>query len=391
MSRTDTSGTATVAVTSLCVGLGATIGFLPGFLATALIDDLGISRGQVGLIVSVYFGCTGVGSIMGGRVTELLGARLVVVLDMAIVAGAGTFAVVVGTYWALLLSAVVAGSGYALVNAGTNLAIARATPDHRRTMAMSIKTAGVPMAAVVTAGLGPWSAERWSWKVMMLATAGLALLALVAALFVLHDDRPEPVQRRVKTELPPGFAWFAVASFFVIAGTQPLYSWTVAYMEESLETSRSVAGGVTSVALAVGVVAMVVNAAWSDRIGAARRVPQMMGLLVLSGLSTVLLMVGASIGVAVAVVGAVGGIATQLAAVATMHAVVVDRAPHAVARATGVTMTGYYLGALVSPVGFGALVDATGTFGYAWLAATLLLLLALPAWVVAGRIPIVNT
>ena len=39
----------------------------------------------------------------------------------------------------------------------------------------------------------------------------------------------------------------------------------------------------------------------------------------------------------------------------------------AVARATGVTMTGYYMGALATPVSFGALVDWLGTYTWAWL------------------------
>ena len=74
------------------------------------------------------------------------------------------------------------------------------------------------------------------------------------------------------------------------------------------------------------------------------------------------------VGAGAAAVGVVLGIATQLVAVGSMHAAVVDRAPHAVQRATGITMTGYYLGALAGPVGFGALVDWLDTYTWAWLA-----------------------
>ena len=67
-----------------------------------------------------------------------------------------------------------------------------------------------------------------------------------------------------------------------------------------------------------------------------------------------------AIGLALAIVGTVIGIAVQLSAIGTMHATIVDRAPGAVARATGWTMTGYYLGALVSPTAFGVVADVTG-------------------------------
>ena len=67
------------------------------------------------------------------------------------------------------------------------------------------------------------------------------------------------------------------------------------------------------------------------------------------------------------------GALTQLAAIGTMHACVVDKAPFSVSRATGITMTGYYLGALASPALFGFVVDWTGTFAYSWLGTAVLL------------------
>ena len=75
----------------------------------------------------------------------------------------------------------------------------------------------------------------------------------------------------------------------------------------------------------------------------------------------------------------------QLAAIGTLHAAVVDKAPHNVARATGSMMTGYYLGALASPAAFGWLVDATGTFAYSWLGSALLITMAIPVWNMAGK------
>ena len=58
------------------------------------------------------------------------------------------------------------------------------------------------------------------------------------------------------------------------------------------------------------------------------------------------------------VIGLTLGVSTQLAAIGTMHAAVIDKAQ------TGITMTGYYLGALVTPAGFGLLVDISDTFIY---------------------------
>ena len=216
-----------ITVSALCIGLGASLGFIPGFVATTMREDLGISRAQVGLLVSLYFGCTGFGSVLGGRLTEAFGARTVVVADMLIVAGAAAFSAAVGEYWALLVTAVAAGSAYSLVNAGTNVAIGRAVPPQRRTMAMSIKTAGVPLMAVVAAGAGPSVAARVGWQPILAVTPFAALVAAVIAGFTFQDDRPAPTTKRTKTALPGGFYWFSLGAFLLVAGSQPLYSWMV--------------------------------------------------------------------------------------------------------------------------------------------------------------------
>lgn len=377
-----------IAVSAAGMAVGAALGFTPGFIATELRADLGISRGEVGLLVSVYFGCTGLGSVLGGRLTERLGARLVVALDMAMVAAAGAFSALVGTYWSLLVAAVLAGAGYALVNAGTNVAIGRAVAPERRTLAMSIKTAGVPFMALVTAAVGPWAADRWSWHAISFVVAAVALAVTLAALVVLDDDRPERTAKADGAALPPGFIWFPLGAFLLIAGSQPLYSWVVAYLEESLDASPAVAGGVSALASGVGLCVMMLNALRTDLAGPQQRVRRIMLLLGVSTVGTLLVLVGEAVGIGLVVVGAVIGISAQLSAIGTMHATVVDRAPGAVAAATGLTMTGYYLGALFSPAAFGALADVTDTFAYSWGATAALLVLAIPAWGLAGRVPV---
>lgn len=87
----------TVAISTLATGLGANLGFVPGFLAPVLQVDLDLSRVQVGVLVGVFYGATGVGSPVAGRIADVLAA------------------------------AAVAGFGYALTNAGTNMAVLSST------------------------------------------------------------------------------------------------------------------------------------------------------------------------------------------------------------------------------------------------------------------------
>lgn len=366
------------------VGLGASIGFLHGYLATPLRNDLGISRGAVGLLVSAYFGSTGVGSVAGGILTDRLGARLAVATDLVVVAAAAVLIVVWPSYPALLIASVAAGAAYALANAGTNVAIGAAVPARSRGIALTVKTGGVPAMATLAALLAPWAALRFGWSGVFALVALLAAAAAVAAVRVLPPDRPDRTAARPGA-LPEGFLWFPVAAFLLICGSQPLFSWSVSWFEEATGTSVSVAGVLSAVATATGLVAMIVIARRSDHLGAGRRLHVIVAMVLTCAGATALAATGATTGPVVGVVALAVAMGTQLGAIGVMHAAVVDAVPQAVGRASGVTMTGYYLGALVSPAAFGALVDVTGGYGTPWLACTASLLLATVAFRRAGQ------
>lgn len=378
---------AVVAASMLALGIGSSLGFFPGYFVAAVRDDLGISRAQVGLLVSLHFGCTGLGSIIGARITEKIGTRTAVVADQLIVAVAAWSAALLDSYAALIGAAVFAGFGYALTNAATNEAVAAAVPENRRTLALSAKTSGVPTMALISAILVPWASDRWSWNLILMIGGTIAAVSALIATAVIPDIRSSRLRvQRQGSVLPRGFWWFAVSAFFLVGSSQPLFSWAVPYLDEGLGTSKPVAGAIAGIAAGLGAVCMSLTALRADYLGRTRRVPLIVGLCVVLTASLLVTMSGLTFGLAVATIGLFAGFIVQLAAIGIMHAAVVDRAPQAVARATGVTMTGYYLGALATPVSFGALVDWLGTYTWAWLVMALGSATAAACFVRANRV-----
>jgi CP family cyanate transporter-like MFS transporter len=378
-----------IAGCTAATGIGAALGFLPGYAAVSLQDGLDVSRGAVGLLVSLYFGSTGCCSVLAGSWTHRLGPRRSLVAVMLLVAGCAALGAVLESYVVLAVTALAAGGGYALVNTSTNAVLGAVVAPRRRTTAMSIKTAGVPTMATLAALFAPAAADRWSWTSVWWTVAVVAAAVSGAVWLVLPPDRLQsshgPDLTRVRSRPPPSFVWFAVAAFLLIAGSQPLFSWLVPYVEERFDTSAGKAGVVAAVATALGTARLVVNGPVADRRGASRRLDQMVTLSLATALGLALVAVGGVFGVGVVAVGATIGIASQLATVGSMHAAIVDRAPAAVAAATGMTMTGYYLGALVSPVGFGVLVDLTGTYRWGWWILFAMMLACAAAWRRADR------
>lgn len=365
---------AVVGVSALAVGFGASPGFVLGFLSVPLQADLDLSRWQVGLLVGAFFGATGLGSIVGGRVAERIGPRRAVVADQLVVALALVTAALLPHYPVLLVAAVVAGAGYALTNAGTSIAIAAVLPPERHGVALAVRTAGVPLLVAVSAVAAAGTAELVGWRTVLAGYAPLLLAVAALAAVVLPGLAPAAAGPVARAALPRRFVWFPLAAFGLIAGSQALFSWMVPFLHEVGGVSLATAGALTSTGSLAAIVGMVVFARRSDRGAAAGRLPAVVVLCGLVVAGELLLVAGIGAGPALMVAGLLVATVAQLGAISLMHAAVIAAAPDAVGRAAGTTMAGYYLGALAGPPLFGLLVDRTGGYGPAWLACAALVL-----------------
>ena len=378
---------AVVVVSTLSTGFGSIIAFAPGYIATALRTDLGLSRWQVGLVITVHFACTAVASMGSGRLTDRWGARLAAVVSLLAVALAAGLAAVVGNYAVLFVAAVLGGVGYALVNVATTVAVASVVSARRRTVSLAARTAGVPAVGGLSAAAGVWVADRWGWEWVFAGLGAITALVALAAAGVLPDDHPG---RAAETEhrLPRGFVWFPVGAFLMIYGSQPMYSWSVPYLEESLGADPALSGVLVGIGTTVGAGAMIISGLAVDRAGPVRRIPLVVTFALATGACSALILAGETLGLGVAVLGVVAGISMQLACIGAMQAAFVDRAGPAVAHAAALTMTGYYAGAVAAPTTFGAVVDTVGSYTWAWFIGSMLLVGAAVAYRLAGRIPL---
>ena len=376
-----------VAVSTASTGFGSIVAFAPGYIATALRTDLGLDRWQVGLVITVHFICTAAGSTVSGRVTDRWGARLASVAALALVALAAGLAALVGNYAVLYVAAVLGGLGYALVNVATTVAVAGAVTARRRTVSLSARTAGVPAVGAISSAAGPWIANRWSWEWVFAGLGAAAAVVAIAAAWVLPDDRVGRASA-AENRLPRGFVWFPVGAFLMIFGSQPMYSWSVPYLEESLGASPALSGLLVGMATAIGAGVMIISGLGVDRAGPSRRIPLVVTFALATSACSALILAGGTLGLGVAVLGVVGGISLQLACIGTMQAAFVDRVGPAVAQATAITMAGYYAGAVAAPTTFGAVVDVVGSYSWAWLIGCALLVGAAVAYRLAGRIPL---
>jgi MFS family permease len=350
------------------MGLGCTPAFLVGYLGPDVRSSLDLSGSQLGLLVGLFYGATGVTSMVASRYVDRLGPRLSIVGDQAVVA----LTLVCAALWpglgTLAAASTLAGAGYAFANAGTSIAVTSVSRPAEAGTAVAVKTAGIPMGATVLALGGLPLAGSIGWEGVALVLAALLSVNAVAGAVLLPDTRlrrvvgaPAPATGR----LPDRFGWVVLASFLYVLGSQPLFSWLVLTLVDA-GVSRSVAGAISATGTALGAVVMVLAARRADRAGPGRRALTAAGVAATAVAGTALVWAGSHTVLAVLVAGAVVAILADLVGSGFAHGVAIDRAPHAVGRATAVMSSGYYLGALVSPLAFGAAADLTGSYDASW-------------------------
>jgi predicted MFS family arabinose efflux permease len=341
-------------------------GFLPGALAVQLSESLGIAEAGIGLIVGGFFGVSALASSRLGRLVERLDwasatrvAALGAAATLLLTPLLGRSVIMLG------LVTVAGGLALALAHPAVNLGIARCTPAARQGLAFGFKHAAIP-AATAIAGLGlPIVAIPlgWQWVYVMCAA-----LAVIAALLVPFSPVSFEVEHAgvTRSDVPPKrssplsfLVMLAVGAGLGIFGMDALATFLVPYAVD-VGFDEGAAGVLLAVGSILGILTRIVMGWLIDRRTAG-------GLLTVA----VFLALGAA-GIAVMTIGNDPAIVVG-SLVAFMFGwgwsglftfAVVVRNPGAPAAATGIAMTGFYVGAAAGPALFGVVAEAS--FTVAW-------------------------
>jgi predicted MFS family arabinose efflux permease len=359
-----------VGVSGLAVGLGAASVNTVGYLTPFIRDDLDIGRGLIGAVSSTFFAATGVSSFVLPWLAVRLGTRRTLVATLALIAGGVAMAAGVGGLPTLFVYATLAGLSYSLITITTNSAVGAAMPLRLRASGLTAKTAGGPVVSACFALAAGALAPTIGWRGVLGILGGFALLAAALSLRTFGDRRPEiatPALGGDDGASGPGRAvlLLAASGFFLDAGALPTFAWLVEFLRDEVGLSSGGAGVVTAVSTASGVVGMMAVAVLSDRLGPDRRLGLLTATLLFTALACLVMLTATQDRLAPIFAAAIVAIVMFTGAVGLLHAAIVDLAPDAVEQATGIVMTGFYLGGLLSPLGFGLLVDVSG-YDLAW-------------------------
>ncbi len=361
-------------------------------LAPEIAASLGVGTAAIGLYPSIAFAGAAVLALLSGSLVLRHGGVRVNQASV-VLAAAGIGLAVAGSVPVVAFGAVLAGMGYGLATPGASHVLARVTPPDRRGLVFSVKQSAVPLGGLVAGALFPPVAERFGWEWAVALACGMVLSAalIIQPLRARLDDDRDP-GRRVRIDAPalsvrlilatPRLHPIALVAFSYGAMQLSLFGFFVTYLVERAGTDLVTAGLLFAVMQGAGFVARIGWGWVSDRRVSARPLLAALGAGTIAstvaamGFSDSWPLAGLVVASAALGLTAVGWNGVYLAEVS--RAVPMDK----VGLATGGVLMFTFVGVVLGPSTFGAIVAMTGSYAAAFIVLDVLVLATVVALVI---------
>lgn len=370
--------------------------FSLSILATAplspfLLEGLGLSRVQVGLFLPAAYLGGMLFALPAGWLTERHGVRWPLALGQALTGTMVVLAALAPDLPAALACLFVGGLGFGVLNPATGRAIVDWFAPRERGRAMGVKQAGLTLGGVVSAAVLPSLAVIFGWRVALGLAGSVSLASALLIAWRYRDPSPRPAAAPAAaarfSDLGPFLRRPGVVVVFACGlALSLLQSGVLAYFvlaaRDTFALSAVDAGRLLALAHLGGAAGRLGWGVVSDRAFDGRRRPglvinALIGAAAFGGLALGERLPAAVLpGLAVTLgIAAFGWVGLYFALVAEIGG------PRSAGLLTGLAVIFSWGGILVGPPLLGLLIDATGSYGIAWLA------LAATASAVAAALP----
>ena len=344
--------------------------FAMAVLASAMIDDLEISRATLGLVGALNTGLGALTAPATGRLADVVGPRRAVLGTMAFGSVGMLVMGVANNIWVVAVALLIAGIAQGWGNPACNAYIAAAVSPGEQGITMGLKQSGVTLAIVISGLALPPLENASTWQGACLV-AGLVFVCLsVLATRILpqldHQGRPDGSDASTvdRSPLPPFIRRLSIYALLMGMASGAIGRFLPLFLEEELSVSALWAGRTIAVSGLVGMVARIFAAYLAERGRPTRMLAQ---LALMGACSSVMLALSTTVGVwlIVPMVLFYGVGYTAWNAVINL-AVVISMPSEDAGRASGPVIFGFLGGVtVVSPLA-GWIVDTWGTYGPVW-------------------------
>lgn len=343
-------------------------------------EELKLTSAQVGLVLSAASLGYLLSQVPVGWLADRIGARLPIAIG-EFIAGSSMIALFFAPSYTYLLSFIfVTGVGCGFLAPSTTQAVIIWFPKKERATVMGVKQTGVNLGGIIGAATLPLIALAFGWRYGFLL---LGILAIVIGLLslALYREPPMPITTQSSESAEQAAViplmeivknrqiWQVALSAFCLNWVEmAMISHFVIYLNKSLGFAVVAAGGLLAMAETAGAVARPISGIVSDRMFGGRRKPVFIFFAVSASVACLLLgLLGARLNwsfypiIFILGVGAIGFGGVYLTLLSELGG------QGGAAKAAGFGASIGIGGSILGPPVFGYIVDASGSYGIAWL------------------------
>jgi MFS family permease len=163
------------------------------FFALYITSRFGVGMTQVGVLFSLFFLSSFVGSMIGGALTDRLGRRSMVIFSLLTTSISSVGMGLVGTLDAFFLVALVGGVFNEVGGPAYQAMVADLLPREKRAQGYGVIRVAFNLAVTIGPAIGGFLAAR-SYLMLFLSDALISTITAGLVYFTLPETKPEPVE-----------------------------------------------------------------------------------------------------------------------------------------------------------------------------------------------------
>jgi len=278
-------------------------------IAPALRDELGLSLGQVGIVLGAGWVGTILTLLPWGFAVDRVGERWTLGAGMALSAAALAGAAYVSSLLPLVLLLGVSGAAGSSVQSGSGRAIMNWFDRDERGLALGIRQTAVPVGGIVGALVLPATVAAGGLRAAFLLLAGMSALGAVVGALLLRERVREHIVEAVPWTLRDRRLWIVCwgSGLYLVAQVAVL-GFLVLYLHDERGFSVSRAAAVLAGINLLGAAFRIGGGRWSDVLGSRLRPLRWIGLALVAAMAASAAATAAPVAVAVTAFLVAGGL-----------------------------------------------------------------------------------
>ena len=158
-----------------------------GFASVSIIEELGLTAEQWGVVGSVFFLLYSISAVLGGSLADKIGAKKVIIGMVAIWSVVQFSTIFVGSFAYLLATRIILGAGEGPSYSLAMTAASKYLPKEKLGIGLTLVSVGGPLGVAISAPILMHMITNFGWRSAFIATGVVGFIWIIAWIFIAKE------------------------------------------------------------------------------------------------------------------------------------------------------------------------------------------------------------